>query len=171
MPRVPLLTAQFNVYVNGGQRLLGLATVTLPNFAALTETVTGAGIMGEMEVPSRGHMSAMEFVLNFRSMIDDPLTYAISKAYSFDLRSAQSYEDSTTYDRSEARERYALRGPVKSVNHGNRGPNAAWDASIAVAARRVEHFIDGRQMLEFDLLNNIYKVNGVDIYAPVRAAI
>jgi len=171
MPRVPLLTAQYNVYVDGGTKLLGLATVTLPNFSALVKTVTGAGIMGELEIPSRGHMSALTFTMNFRSMLDDPLTYAISKAYNFDLRAAQSYEDNTTHDRSEAKERYSIRGPVKVVNHGNRGPHAAWDASIEVSARRVEHFIDGKQVLEYDILNDIYKVNGVDIYAEVRAAI
>jgi len=171
MPRVPTVTAQFNVYVDGGQKLLGLATVTLPNMQAQTETFTGAGIMGEMEVPSRGHMGAMTFTMNFRSMLDDPLTYAISIARNFDLRSAQSYEDTTTYDRGEAKERYSLRGPVKVVNPGTRGPHAAWDATIEVAARRIEHYMDGKKVMEFDLLNGVYKVNGVDVYKDVAAAV
>lgn len=171
MRRLPLLTAQYNVYVDGGQNLLGLAEVTLPDFSALTETVTGAGIMGEIEVPSRGHMSALTFTLNFRSMLDDPLKLAISTVHNFDLRAAQSYEDITSFDRGEAKERYSIIGPVKSVKLGKRTPHAPWDASIEVAARRVEHFIDGKQMVEWDPINNIYKVNGVDIYQQVRAAI
>jgi hypothetical protein len=168
--KVPHITAAYNVYVDGGTKLLGLADCTMPNWEALTETITGAGIMGELEIPSRGHMSALTFVMNFRSMLDDPLTFAISQAYHFDLRAAQGFEDNTTYERGEAKERYSIRGPIKTVNPGTRGPHAAWDATIEVAVRRVEHFIDGRQVLEFDLLNDVYRVNGVDIYQQVRAA-
>jgi len=169
--RAPLLTAQFNVFVDGGKKLLGLADVTLPNFEALSETITGAGIMGELEIPAVGQFSAMNFVMNFRSMLDVPLTFAVSKAYHFDLRSAQSYEETTTYERGEAKERYSVRGPVRVINHGNRAPNGLWEASIEIAVRRVEHYMDGKLLLEFDPLNDVYRVNGQDIYAQVRAAI
>jgi hypothetical protein len=168
---MPTLTAQFNVFVDGGQRLMGLADVVLPNFSAMVETVTGAGIMGEIEVPAVGQMSAMTFTMNFRSMLDDPLTYAISQAYHFDLRSAQDYEDPTNYERGIAKERFSIIGPVKVLNPGNRAPNTAWAASIEVAARRIEHYMDGALKIEYDPLNGVYSVDGVDIYAAVRAAV
>jgi len=169
--RVPLLTAQYNVFVDGGQRLLGLVDVTMPNFSALTETITGAGIMGEIIVPSVGQFGAMSLVMNFRSMLDAPLTYAVSRPYHFDLRSAQDYEDNTTYERGVAKERYSITGPVTVKNYGTRTSNGVWGASIEVAVRRVEHYMDGNLQLEFDPLNGVYKVNGEDIYAQVRAAI
>jgi P2 family phage contractile tail tube protein len=170
MPRTPLITAQFNVFVDGGTRLLGLADVTMPNFEAMTETVTGAGLMGELEVVSR-HFSAMTFTMNFRSMLDDALNFAHAQAHNFDLRSAQSFEDNTTYQRGEAAERYSIIGPVKTINHGNRAPNSPWDASLEVAVRRLEHFIDGAQVREIDILNNINRVRGVDLYADIRRAV
>ena len=169
--RIPLLTAQLNVFVDGGTKELGLSEVTYPNLAALAETITGAGIMGEIEIPSRGHFSAMEFLMNFRAMLDNPLNYAVGKTYNFDCRTAQSFEDSTTYQRGDAKERLSVIGPIKSITPGKRAPNATWDASIAVAVRRLELFVDGKQIWEWDAYNYIYKVNGVDQYAEIRAAI
>jgi len=151
--------------------LLGLAEVTMPNFEALSETLKGAGLMGELDIPAVGQFSAMTFTMNFRSLLDDPMKYAVSKAYHFDLRSAQSHEDNSTYERGEAKERYSIVGPIKKIDHGKRSPHAFWDASMDVAVRRVEHYMDGKLYLEFDPLNSVYKINGVDIYAQVRAAI
>ena len=171
MPRIPLLTEQFNVFVDGGTKLLGLATVTMPNLEAITENVTGAGIMGELKIVSRGHMSALTFTMNFRALLDETLDFVHSKSYNFDLRSAQGFEDNTSYERGTAKERYSVIGPVTTINHGNRGPHSPWEASIAMAVRRLEHFMDGEQVRELDILNGIHRVRGVDVYADVRAAI
>jgi len=171
MPRAALLTSQFNVFVDGGTKLLGLADVVMPNYEALSETVTGAGLMGEIEVPSRGHFTALQFTLNFRSLLDQPISLAVSMVHHFDLRSAQSYEDTTTFERGEAKERYSILGPVLRFDHGKRAPHSPWDAVIVVAVRRVEHYLDGKQVLEIDTLNEKYVHNGQDIYRDVRAAI
>jgi len=128
MRRVPGLTEQFNVYVDGGQRLLGLAEVTLPSLEALTETIKGAGLMGELEIVSLGQFSALTFTMSFRSLLDDPLDYVIGKPYNFDLRSAQTFEDIGTFDKGVAAERYSIRGPVKTINPGKRAPHSAWDS-------------------------------------------
>ena len=169
--RIPTLTSQLNVYVDGGQKLLGLATVTYPNFEAITETITGAGIMGEMVIISSGQFSAMELVMSFRHLLDDPMNYAVGKAYTFDCRTAIGYEDPTSYDIGQANERFSVRGPVKGINPGTRAPNAAADATISVACRRIEWFVDGAEKLLWDQHNVIYRHNGVDMYAPVRSIV
>ena len=169
--KVPLMYAQFNVYVDGGNKLLGLAEVTLPAFAAMAETFSGAGIMGEIEVPVTGHFSAMTLSMSFRTLYGDPLDFVVGKPYRFDLRSALELEDPASYEREVAKERWSIIGPVKSINPGKRAAQSAADATIDVACRRVEHFMDGKQVLEFDPTNDIYKVNGVDMYAAIRDSV
>jgi hypothetical protein len=169
--KAPHFTQQFRVYVDGGTHLLGNADVTMPNFEALSETITGAGIMGELQVPGIGHFGALSVVMNFTSLMDGLTRFAVGIPNNFDLRSAQSFEETTTFERGMQKERFSFRGPVLSINPGTRAPNAPWAASMSVAVRRAEHFIDGRQVLEYDLINNIYVVNGRDIYAMVRAAL
>jgi hypothetical protein len=171
MPRAPGITVQLNAFVDGGQKWLGLATATLPSREGLAESVTGAGLAGEYEIVSPGHRSAPTLVLNFRSMLDDPLNYHIGSTHNFDLRTAQSFEDTTTFDQGQAQERIAYRGQIKTVNPGTRAPHGAWDASIEIAVRREEHFMDGRKIYGWDIFNGPHAVNGVDLYAGVRAAI
>jgi P2 family phage contractile tail tube protein len=169
--RIPLIHAQYEVYLDGGSNLLGLADVTMPDFTALSETVRGAGIMGEFDVPVRGQFGPLTLAMNFRVLYGDINNVGVTMKHHFDLRSAIETEDRTSYERVHGRERFSVIGIVSGVNYGTRGVAAAAGATVSAAVRRVEHFIDGRQVLEFDPLNNIYKVGGIDIYAPVRAAL
>jgi hypothetical protein len=167
----PLLTAQFNIFINGGKKLLGVADCVFPNMEAITETVTGAGIMGELEVPSTGQFSAMRFTMNFRSLIGEPDELVVGKPYHFDARTAQSFEDTTTYDQGITPERLSVMGPIMVINQGNRAPNSPWDATIEVSIRRMEKYVNGQLKISYDIHNGIYSVGGNDIYSQVRAAV
>ena len=167
----PLIVANFNVFVDGGMKLLGLSEVTLPSFEAMSETLSGAGIMGELDVPVTGQFSAMTMTMSFKVMYGDPLDFVVAKTHRFDLRSAMELEDPASYERSVGRERWSVIGPISKIEHGKRAPASVADATIDVAIRRVEHYMDGRRVLEYDQLNDIYIVNGMDMYAQVRAAI
>ena len=50
--KVPERLVNFRVY-NEGNDLLGVATVDLPSIEAMSDTVSGAGIAGEVESPGR----------------------------------------------------------------------------------------------------------------------
>ena len=54
--KIPERLIGFRVY-NDNNDLLGIATVTLPMIEAMTDTVSGAGIAGEVESPVLGHYS------------------------------------------------------------------------------------------------------------------
>ena len=169
--KIPLLRAQFETYVDGGEAMLGLAEVTLPNFEGIAETLTGAGIMGEIEALAMGQFSASNTTLSFRVLYGSVLDLIPGKSYRFDLRSAIEVEDSSTYDKTIAKDRWSITGPVKSVTPGTIKPASASDAKIEVSTRRIQHWVDGVEKLLFDPLNNIFTVNGVDMYGGVRAAI
>ena len=172
MPRKqPVIHAQFNVYPNGGQRLLGLAEVTMPAFEAMAESLTGAGIMGTIDVPVTGQFNALTLTMLFKVLHGDPLDFIVSRTYRFDLRSAIELENTASYERSVAAERWTFTGPIKKIDPGKRAPQSVADASIDVAVRQAVHYMDGVKKLEFDPLNNIYTVNGVDVYGPIREAI
>lgn len=169
--KVPLITAKFNVFVDGGTSLFGIAECTLPSFEAMSETFSGAGVAGEIDVPVIGQFSAGTLTMNFVHLYGQPSELAVTKTYNFDLRSALEINDKASHELGIIQERYAIRGPVKKVDPGKLGKASASDASVEVAVYRQEHWIDGKQVLEWDALNEVYVVNGNDIYAPVREAI
>ena len=57
----------FRVY-NEGNDLLGVATVDLPELSSMSDTVSGAGIAGEVESPVLGHFGSMETTLTWRTI-------------------------------------------------------------------------------------------------------
>lgn len=51
VPNIPSKINSYNVY-NDAERLIGVGDeVTLPDFEAMAETISGAGILGELDEP------------------------------------------------------------------------------------------------------------------------
>lgn len=66
VPNIPSKINSYNVY-NDAERLIGVGDeVTLPDFEAMAETISGAGILGELDDPTVGHFSNMEMEIPFR---------------------------------------------------------------------------------------------------------
>lgn len=54
---------------NEGEKLLGVGDeLTLPDFEATSETVSGAGILGEIDDPTIGHFGNMQLEIPFRTL-------------------------------------------------------------------------------------------------------
>ena len=66
MNTIPTKINRYNVY-NKGNRLLGVGEeMTLPDFEPSSETVTGAGILGEIDDPTVGYFGNQELEIPFR---------------------------------------------------------------------------------------------------------
>lgn len=79
--KVPEKLINFRVYKDSTD-YIGLADVTLPSLEAMTETVSGAGIAGEVDSPTLGHMGSMETVLNWRTLEKTTWNLPLLPAYS-----------------------------------------------------------------------------------------
>lgn len=65
---IPTKINNYNVY-NEGEKLLGVGDeLTLPDFEATSETVSGAGILGEIDDPTIGHFGNMQLEIPFRTL-------------------------------------------------------------------------------------------------------
>lgn len=168
--RIPEKVANYNVYIEG-DRLLGLATVQLPSFEAITETIKGAGIMGEYNSPSIGQFTAMTMSMAFRLLYDNATQFVVGKPYTFDLRAAVETTDESSSEKVIVPERWSVRIMITKIDPGKREVAATADATIEGAVHIARQWIDGTQTLYFDIFNSIYEVNGEDVYASVRDAI
>ena len=66
----------FKVYEDSVE-YVGMAQATLPDLTALTQSISGAGIAGNVEAVILGHFDAMTLGLNFRTVTAaTPLTCA-----------------------------------------------------------------------------------------------
>lgn len=65
---IPTKVNNYNVY-NDGEKLLGVGDeLTLPDFEATSETISGAGILGEIDDPTIGHFGNMQLEIPFRTL-------------------------------------------------------------------------------------------------------
>lgn len=60
MTELPSLLVNFRVYDGDSNDMIGVADVELPKLEAMTETLKGAGVSGEIDMPVLGHYASME---------------------------------------------------------------------------------------------------------------
>lgn len=92
MPNFDESVINFAVYEDSVE-YVGMASVTLPNLAAIVQTLSGAGIAGNVEVPILGHYDAMTLGLNFRTTTEQSVRLSAPRRHNIDLRAAQQIED------------------------------------------------------------------------------
>ena len=71
---IPELLNHYNVY-NDASKLVGVSgDVELPDFEAITETIEGAGVLGEIEAAATGQFSSMTIKIPFSVLYEDMFT-------------------------------------------------------------------------------------------------
>ena len=167
---VPEKLINFRVYNNGAD-LVGSADVTLPKLNAMTQTVKGAGIAGEIDSPVLGHYSSTEVEINFRNIDKDSITLASPKGHHLDIRGAQQVYDSSTGEYVGKKDKLVVRGVPKTDDLGKLDVGATTDTKLTLECDYVKLSIDGETQIELDKYNYIANIGGVDYLADVRDAL
>lgn len=167
---VPEIINNYNVY-NNGNVLIGVSgAVTLPGFDAITETVSGAGILGTYDTAVVGMYGSMSQEIPFR-ILDSDIFSLMNPSEMVDLTfraSAQSTVKSTgAIDYKSMR--VVERGRLKSFAPGKLENGKQMDASVTLELLYILVEIDGATKLEYDKLNSVFVVNGKDLLEKVRA--
>lgn len=166
---IPEVIHSYNVYKSGNQ-LIGLTgEVTLPDFDAMTETVSGAGILGEYEEVIIGMFGSMEQEIPFR-VLDEDIFSLMNPMEVLDLtlRASQQFTEKSTGAIDFKGMRIVIRGKQKKFKPGKVQNATQMDASVTVEVVYILIEIDGVAKIELDKLNSVYKVNGIDLLAKVR---
>ena len=153
----------FKVYEDSVE-YVGMAQATLPDLTALTQSISGAGIAGNVESVILGHFDAMTLGLNFRTVTDQSVKLSEPRRHTIDLRVAQQDEDVVAGKVVVRAVKHILVVIPKSDKGGSVAPAAPSNGSWAT-------YIDGKKVREVDQLNFICYVNGTDYLADVRKAL
>lgn len=159
----------YNVYLDG-KKLVGISDeVTLPDFEALTETLSGAGILGEIDEPLLGHFKASEMEIPFRTLNEYMFRLAsMSKALNLTLRASTQTIDTGNINTGAMPSRIVVKGKNKAITGGKLKQGEGTGSSIKVEITYILIEVNGAKKFELDKLNFVYKVNGVDLLAAIR---
>lgn len=159
----------FNAY-SAGNKLLGLTgEVKLPEFEPMSETISGPGLLGEIDAPTPGFFGSTEQEVPFRTLYDDVFSL-MSPLDAVDLTfrgSIQMVNGSGGYDFVGCR--VVERGRLKKFTPGTLKQGSPMEASISIELTYILIEVDGKSKLELDKVNGIYKVDGKDILAKARS--
>lgn len=163
---IPEKLINFRVYLEG-DNLIGVADVELPKLVAMSETVSGAGIAGEVESPVIGHYGSMTTTINFRTVNSDAGTLATPKAHLLDFRGSQQVYDAGVY--STVPVRVTMKAIPKSVDLGKFKVGSPTETSDEFEVVYLKLYVSGKERVEIDKYNNIARFDGTDVLAGVRA--
>lgn len=163
-------TINFAVYEDANE-FCGLAKITLPDISYITQSISGAGIAGNIDAVIMGHIDAMNLGINYRTTTMAALKLLEPRRHNIDLRAAQQVEDTVVGRLQTQKIKHVLVVEPKKYTGGTIAPASPTDASGEFAVRSWACFIDGKKKLDIDPMNMKCEINGVDYLADTRKAL
>ena len=166
---IPQVLHAFNIYDKGNVARGISRDVGLPNFEAMTETVSGPGIAGEIEAPILGFFNSMELELPWAVIYGDFYkTLEFQKNAELMLRGSVQVENRSNGALEETACRLVFRGKTKKVELGNatQGGKNENKTTYEITYLKLEEA--GETKVELDKENFVFNVNGTDLLAEVR---
>lgn len=167
MNKTDQLLTHFSAY-HEGTTWLGVVDAELPSIEALTETVKGAGIGGEVDMPVRGHYGSMSLKLNWRTITQEAIVLTEQKAHAIDLRGNQQVFDAANGIFVDQLVKVSVRAIPKVTEPGKFEIGATTGTANELEVIYIKKEIDGKRVLEIDKFNLIAFVNGTDALEQVR---
>lgn len=163
-----IAVVNFEVYVSGSDRLIGLANVELPTVSMETSDMKGNGIAGTIAMPVRSNTESMELKLVWRRMEKDAAGLIAHKSIDLSLYSVQSGMDAATGEMHLPQHKIETRVVPKTLNLGKWEPSSTTDSENTFEVITLEYTIDGEEVLAFDKLNYIFRSGGEDFGEAVK---
>ena len=154
-----------------GVDLIGVVDVELPKIQLMSDTLKGAGILGEFETPTVGHTKAMKCKINFRTTNLPMISLLECVGHSLEFREAIQKYDTASGKRTWDKNRIVVRGFPSEGELEKLESNGANSSSIELTLVYLKYVINDVTALEIDKINYKYVVNGNDTLAEIRDAL
>ena len=166
---LPEVINNFNVYDYNSNKLVGVSgEVSLAEIAMTTATISGAGLLGDMDMPVIGQIGAIEQTIPFNTISTNIFThFKLNKSVSIVLRGDIQSVDSSTGKYKHSALRLSYRGYVKKITPGKVKAADTMGASVTMELTYMHIQLDGETVLKFDKLNGVFEVDGEDLLAEI----
>ncbi len=170
MNKIPEKVNNFKAYYEGNE-LLGTVDVELPKLEAMTETIQGAGVAGEIDSPTLGHFKAFQIKLKFRIVTKFLFKLSEQRAHDINIKGALQNFDPGKGEYSIEPFDIIIRGVPKNIDLGTMQVGKPLDSPLEFELSYMKLVLSGKTMTEIDKFNFISNINGKDALADVRKAL
>lgn len=159
-----------NIYINGNSLLGKAEEITLPSITYKMAEHKALGMIGTMEFFAG--IEKMEAKVKWNSFYTDVMKQAGDPFTNVQMQVRSSVEQYTSNGRTAQVPAICyMSAAYKSFPMGSfkQHDNVELESNLSVYYCKLE--IDGQVVIEIDVMANIYKVDGVDLFAQYRANI
>lgn len=166
--KIPEAIHGFNVY-NGTNKIVGITgAVELPSFQYITNSISLAGMPGEYEAPVIGHVASQKMKIPFTQIDKDAYFAMVSGEENIVLRSSMQVRDVDTSKMEMENMVVTIRGATIEYELGSLEKAKTMNSTITKEVMYIKVVIENKTCLEYDKFNNIYVVDGKDMFEKVR---
>lgn len=166
MAQIPDKLINFRAYKEGD--FIAPADIELPEITSMNDTLSGAGIAGEIETPTIGQIESMQSTINFRTATQAQFDLMAPTGHMLDFRGSLQVFNSALGKPESMPMRVSMNVLPKSTSLGGFTVGESMDSSSEMEVTYLKIFLDNKEILEIDKLNFIYKINGKDYLKEVR---
>lgn len=164
-------TIKAAVYNRNGKipkRISDATEVTLPDLEYLSETISGAGMNGEFDLPTLGQFAAATLSIAARSLGDNAIEISAPHTQNLEFRWASQALNETTGDVEVVDKKVIFKGLPKKLGLGKIATNTAEEPALDYEMLALTYISKGVVKIEIDKLNDVFKVNGIDYNAAIK---
>lgn len=166
---IPQFLENYNVYLDG-PRLLGVeADATLPKLENIGDTLSGAGVLGEVEIPVEGAFKSISVETTFRTINRAMFTAASAGLHTLTFRGSQEVLDFASGGVVKQPVRVETQGMCKGIDLGKLTGGKPTDSKLTQEIIFLAVYVDNEECLLLDKINYIYRIMGVDQLAQTRS--
>jgi P2 family phage contractile tail tube protein len=166
---IPTQVNNYSVWYSGN-RWIGMADMTLPNLANLTDELKGAGIGGTINFPVQAHYDDWECTLNFHCITKQGVELMRQDCLLIDCRAGIQQYDPACKVSIEAW-RFVIRLIPKGFDLGKLEVGTKETVAVTGAVTYIKGVLNGDEVFEKDKVNMIDRVLGNDYATAIRQAI
>ena len=142
-------------------------SVELPELSLATHEVSGAGVMGTLDVPSRTQIEGMELGVSTSGMGAGRARLMTPGQHRLEFRATQEVYTPENGVQVEGLKIFVT-GVLKSGGGGTLESASGVESDATFEVLRYEEYVNGEEMLIVDKVNIIYRVLGADHAQDIR---
>lgn len=166
---IPELLNDMRIYSKGQDDFVGATSIEIGGLSTKTAEITGIGLAGSLDAPVTGHFEGIEATINYQTPIPKAFEITGGKPIELEAYGAIQKFDPSSSALSYSQLKITIKGRGKNYEMGGMEPMNTMDGSNTIEVHYLKYEIDGKEVLEIDKYNYIYKVNGVDLLAEVKS--
>ena len=167
---IPEVLNHYNVYNDKAKKLIGISgEIELGELEALTDTLEGAGVLGEIEDAVTGQFASIKIKIPFSVLYED--MFSTTTPPQLTLRASMQCMDPTTGATGYYPVKIVVRGKATNTNLGKATKGKKMEPEVELEILYIKIQINNKTTLELDKLNFKFVLNGKDMLAKIRSQV